>query len=64
MKINNKPYFKHEVWVDFMPSTPLLGLNTWKGEVECPDGEWRQMVRFEIGVILFKFSYTNVADNQ
>ena len=55
--------FQHDIGVEFLPASPLIGINILQGEIKCRDEEFRPMMQIQFGFLFFKISYTNVTYN-
>tara|TARA_B100000902_G_C26610513_1_gene574867 strand:+ start:124 stop:309 length:186 start_codon:yes stop_codon:yes gene_type:complete len=55
--------FQHNIGVEFLPASPLVGINILQGEIKCDDEEFRPMMQIQFGFLFFKISYTNVTYN-
>tara|TARA_R100000900_G_scaffold142173_1_gene123755 strand:+ start:403 stop:588 length:186 start_codon:yes stop_codon:yes gene_type:complete len=55
--------FQHNMSVEFLPASPLVGINILQGEIKCNDKKFRPMLQIQFGFLFFKISYTNVTYN-
>jgi len=55
--------FQHNFDVEFLPASPLVGINIQQGKIKCRDGKFRAMIQVQLGFLFFKISYTNVIYN-
>ena len=52
--------FNHKVTLTLLPKEPLIGFNFHNTQVLCADKKLRPLFGIEIGLLFFKFTYTNI----
>ena len=58
--MNTPKIFQHEFYCEFIPNSPLLGLNCMRFEMMDQKDIYRPALRIELGFVIIKFSYTHV----